>query len=126
MPKRFAVNLPNNLQRTKILKLILKDVKLEPAFDFERLVELTNGFSGMSCNTRLIGTVSNHCLGALGSDLKELCRNAAMYPVRETMRSKLTGNTKVSDLSSEVYTLLSDDYISDLLTCLTSIGMFAL
>jgi hypothetical protein len=29
-------------------------------------------------------------------------------------------------LSSEVYTLLSDDYISDLLTCLTSIGMFAL
>jgi SpoVK/Ycf46/Vps4 family AAA+-type ATPase len=67
MPKRFAVALPNRQQRLKILNLMLQDTKLLPGFPTEQLAELTEGFSG--------------------SDLRELCRNAAMVPVREYMRS---------------------------------------
>ena len=46
---------------------MLKDTKLSPDFSFETLAEQSDGLSG--------------------SDLKELCRNAAMIPVREFMRS---------------------------------------
>ncbi|KAF8627417.1 hypothetical protein AX17_006232 [Amanita inopinata Kibby_2008] len=67
MPKRFAVGLPSREQRLKILNLMLKETKLSNDFPMEQLAELTEGFSG--------------------SDLKELCRNAAMVPVREFVRS---------------------------------------
>lgn len=84
MPKRFSIGLPNLDQRLKILSLVssisifpailctnlclqlLKDTKLEPNFSMVALAERTDGLSG--------------------SDLKELCRNAAMIPMRELMR----------------------------------------
>ena len=46
---------------------MLKDTKLSHDFSFETLAEQSDGLSG--------------------SDLKELCRNAAMVPVREFMRN---------------------------------------
>ncbi|KAG1727061.1 AAA-domain-containing protein [Suillus paluster] len=67
MPKRFAVNLPDAEQRFKILSLMLKDTKLDPHLSLRTLASQTTGFSG--------------------SDLRELCRNAAMVPVRECMRA---------------------------------------
>ncbi|KAG5645459.1 hypothetical protein DXG03_006004 [Asterophora parasitica] len=67
MPKRFAIQLPNFEQRLRILSLMLKDTKLAEDFPMTSLTELTEGHSG--------------------SDLKEMCRNAAMVPVREYMRS---------------------------------------
>ena len=92
MPKRFGIGLPDLEQRAKILKLVstsssysptpspryldtqkylvkqmLKDTKISPDFSFETLAEQADGLSG--------------------SDLRELCRNAAMVPVREFMRS---------------------------------------
>lgn len=45
---------------------MLKDTQLSADFSFEALVEISGSLSG--------------------SDLKELCRNAAMIPVREYMR----------------------------------------
>ncbi|KAI9139374.1 P-loop containing nucleoside triphosphate hydrolase protein [Paraphysoderma sedebokerense] len=68
MPKRFAIKLPNKSQRKKILELMLKDTKLDSTFNFDDIVDQTIGYSG--------------------SDLKELCRNAAIIPVREYLRSK--------------------------------------
>lgn len=67
MPKRYAVSLPNDVQRRKILEIMLADVPLDPKFDLSAIVRRTQGFSG--------------------SDLKEACRNAAMQPVREFLRS---------------------------------------
>lgn len=69
MPKRYAVHLPDAAQREKILKIMLKDSQLDPKkFKLADIVKRSNGLSG--------------------SDLKELCRNAAMIPVREYLRSK--------------------------------------
>ncbi|KAG0305440.1 hypothetical protein BGZ98_004141 [Dissophora globulifera] len=68
MPKRFAIKLPSEEQRMNILKLMLAETKLDPSFDFNKLVQKTAGFSG--------------------SDLKEACRNASMLPLREYLRGK--------------------------------------
>jgi len=67
MPKKFPINLPSAPQRQRILLLILKDTKLSPNFDMEELVRKTAGMSG--------------------SDLTEACRDAAMVPIREYIRS---------------------------------------
>ncbi|KAG0262131.1 hypothetical protein BGZ95_004083 [Linnemannia exigua] len=68
MPKRFAIKLPSEEQRMNILKLMLAKTKIDPNFDFRKLVQKTAGFSG--------------------SDLKEACRNASMLPLREYLRGK--------------------------------------
>jgi SpoVK/Ycf46/Vps4 family AAA+-type ATPase len=70
MPKRFAVGLPDADQRFKILTLMLKDTPLEPDFPVRLLAQRSVGMSG--------------------SDLRELCRNAAMLPVREYVRETST------------------------------------
>ena len=67
MPKRYAVSLPDAPQRRKILSIMLRTTRLDSSFDLNGIVRKTEGYSG--------------------SDLKELCRAAAMVPVREVLRS---------------------------------------
>lgn len=67
MPKRFSIGLPNAEQRTKILEKLLGDVDV--SCDIQELVDVTEGMSG--------------------SDLKELCRNAAVNSTREYVRRHL-------------------------------------
>lgn len=81
MPKRFSVGLPNHDQRLKILTLILRDTKLEPGFQLSALAERTEGYSG--------------------SDLKELCRNAAMVPMRELMRQAGSDKAELARIQEE-------------------------
>ncbi|KIM20245.1 hypothetical protein M408DRAFT_50825, partial [Serendipita vermifera MAFF 305830] len=66
MPKRFAIRLPDAMQRLKILQLMLRNTAVDPSLSLEFLAERTDGLSG--------------------SDLHELCRNAAMGPLKEYMR----------------------------------------
>ncbi|PAV16962.1 AAA-domain-containing [Pyrrhoderma noxium] len=66
MPKRYPVSLPDEKQRLKILNLMLSDTPLSPELSLETLAIRTAGMSG--------------------SDLKELCRDAAMIPVREFLK----------------------------------------
>ena len=69
MPKKFPVSLPSAPHRRRILKLILRDTRLDSErFDIDYLVRVTAGMSG--------------------SDIKEACRDAAMVPVREYIREK--------------------------------------
>ncbi|KAG8922265.1 mitochondrial dynamin GTPase Msp1 [Tulasnella sp. 418] len=68
MPKRFAVKLPDLQQRIRILELMLVNTPLSPSVSIETIARRTEGLSG--------------------SDLKEVCRNAAMNPVREYMRER--------------------------------------
>uniref|UniRef100_A0A674B7Y0 Outer mitochondrial transmembrane helix translocase n=1 Tax=Salmo trutta TaxID=8032 RepID=A0A674B7Y0_SALTR len=63
MPTRFHINQPNVRQREEILKLILDNENVEPTVDFVEIAKETDGFSG--------------------SDLRELCRDAALLCVRD-------------------------------------------
>jgi len=66
LPKRYPIGLPNAVQRRKIFDIFLRKATLAPDFSIDRLVDATNGFSG--------------------SDIKEMCRNAAMIPLREYLK----------------------------------------
>lgn len=67
MPKRFYIKPPETPQRKQILDIMLKDVDLVDQFNLDELVVNTKGMTG--------------------SDLKEMCRNAAIKPLREFIRS---------------------------------------
>lgn len=66
MPAQFHIGLPNEQQRLKILQLVLGTEKISDDVDLNRLSKLTNNFSG--------------------SDLRELCRHASVYRIREFMK----------------------------------------
>ncbi|XP_074648262.1 outer mitochondrial transmembrane helix translocase-like [Tubulanus polymorphus] len=68
MPSMFHIGLPTKEQREQILKLILEKEDVEPNLSMLEISDKTEGFSG--------------------SDLRELCRAAAIYRVREFMRSE--------------------------------------
>jgi len=96
MPRRFAVRLPDASQRKRILTLMLNETALEHNFPLGELAEQTEGLSG--------------------SDLKELCRNAAMAPVREYMKKMdgdATGLAKMASKDLELRPLTLDDFFKD-------------
>ncbi|KAF7242144.1 ATPase family AAA domain-containing protein 1-A [Varanus komodoensis] len=68
MPTTFQINLPTQRQRQDILKLILDGEHISNAVRLEELAEKTTGYSG--------------------SDLRELCRDAALYRVRDYIRKQ--------------------------------------
>ncbi|OAX82141.1 hypothetical protein ACJ72_03511 [Emergomyces africanus] len=92
MPKKFPVTLPPTAQRLRILGLILKDTKIDREnFDLDFLVKSMAGMSG--------------------SDIKEACRDAAMVPIRELIRSKRdSGITMETVDPSEVRGLRTQDF----------------
>ncbi|XP_048407033.1 outer mitochondrial transmembrane helix translocase isoform X3 [Stegostoma tigrinum] len=63
MPTRFHIGQPNTDQRKSILNLILRNEEVDRYLDLNEIARETEGFSG--------------------SDLKELCRDAAMFCVRD-------------------------------------------
>ncbi|KAF2455087.1 ATPase family AAA domain-containing protein 1 [Lineolata rhizophorae] len=69
MPKKFPVSLPSAHQRRRIFRLILRDTKVDREnFDLDFLVRMSAGMSG--------------------SDIKDICRDAAMCPMREYIKAK--------------------------------------
>lgn len=66
MPAMFHVGLPNQQQRAGIIKLVLETEGVSKDVNITKIARLTEGFSG--------------------SDLRELCRNAALYRVRDLLR----------------------------------------
>ncbi|KAI9718677.1 MAG: hypothetical protein M1828_006612 [Chrysothrix sp. TS-e1954] len=104
MPKRFAIGLPNKVQRRRILELLLRDMKLaDPPtvdpdghnFDMEVLVQGTEGMSG--------------------SDIKETCREAAMMPVREAIQRRREGGQPMKGMKpGNMRALRTEDFTANL------------
>ncbi|KAK9429225.1 P-loop containing nucleoside triphosphate hydrolase protein [Lipomyces doorenjongii] len=96
MPKRFSIKLPNPEQRKRILKLMLNGTELEPNFDFDGVVAKMAGLSG--------------------SDIKEVCRDAAMVPAREHFRDNyVDGKPKVNNVDKKIKMrpLRTSDFFAD-------------
>ncbi|KAJ6972964.1 hypothetical protein NC653_033333 [Populus alba x Populus x berolinensis] len=68
LPRRLMVNLPDALNREKILRVILAKEDLAPDVDLEAVANMTDGYSG--------------------SDLKNLCVTAAHCPIREILEKE--------------------------------------
>ncbi|GLJ20381.1 hypothetical protein SUGI_0370290 [Cryptomeria japonica] len=100
--RKFEVGLPNRSERAKILKVILKDENVEDNVNYDHIARLCEGYSG--------------------SDLMELCKQAAYYPVRELLEQEKSGQItsetprplKQSDLEKVLsVTKLSKDAAAD-------------
>ncbi|CCE63584.1 hypothetical protein TPHA_0F00980 [Tetrapisispora phaffii CBS 4417] len=85
LPKRFYITLPSKEQRLKILEVLLKDTKLDSQeCDIDFIAQKTEGLSG--------------------SDLKELCREAALNAAKEYIRNqrKSSHNIDKNDTDSKI------------------------
>lgn len=81
MPKKFPVTLPDKDQRSRILQLILQGTKRDPDFDLDYITAVTAGLSG--------------------SDIKEACRDAAMVPMRESIRQHRASGQSMSEIKPD-------------------------
>lgn len=100
MPATFHVGMPSEGQRDRILRLILKQEPVASDVDYKKLAALTDGFSG--------------------SDLHELCRQAAVYRVRELARNEVSeGECRTSDTSKPSTSAESDEEYQDALRPIT-------
>ncbi|XP_042509931.1 outer mitochondrial transmembrane helix translocase-like [Macadamia integrifolia] len=71
LPQAFEIGLPDCTERAKIMKAILKGENVDSDFNFDHIASLCEGYSG--------------------SDLLELCKKAAYYPVRDLLRDEKEG-----------------------------------
>ncbi|XP_017860363.1 PREDICTED: ATPase family AAA domain-containing protein 1 [Drosophila arizonae] len=96
MPAQFHISLPSEVQRIQILKLILETEEVDRNVDFNRLAKLTNGFSG--------------------SDLREMCRNASVYRMRQFMRAndkpEKSSNLANSNTDKSLISITMDDLLN--------------
>ncbi|KAI9655433.1 MAG: hypothetical protein M1831_004848 [Alyxoria varia] len=106
MPKKYGIGLPNAEQRRKIFDLLLRDTKIDdgyvppgqqdvtdnsnvdgqndrrqPLFDLDQLVKRSHGFSG--------------------SDIRDICREAAMEPMRDAIRARKSQGAKMNRKASK-------------------------
>lgn len=68
LPRAFEVGMPDQKQRASILEVILKDEDVEETVDIEQLASMCEGYSG--------------------SDLTELCKEAAYLPIRDLLEDE--------------------------------------
>lgn len=96
LPKRFPIGKPDRMQRRLILLKILRDAKLDEKFDLEVVVNATEGYSG--------------------SELRELCREAALNSMKEYIRENYKNGKKMSDevVSLKVRPLSTRDFFKQL------------
>lgn len=94
MPAAFHVPMPTSIQRNMIIELILDNEPISEDVDISKIARSTEGFSG--------------------SDLRELCRNASVYRVRDFMK-----NAKDPEPSSSTNVNESEDEYHDALRPIT-------
>lgn len=96
LPKRFSIGKPDKDQRRAILNKILRDANLDKDFNLETVVNATEGYSG--------------------SELRELCREAAIASMKDYIRENYKNGKKKSDevLDSKVRPLCTRDFFKQL------------
>jgi ATPase family AAA domain-containing protein 1 len=69
----FEIGKPNQSERAKIFKVILKGEKVDENIDYEWVAALCGGFTG--------------------SDILELCKQAAYLPIRDLLDQEKSGKS---------------------------------
>lgn len=87
-PQAFEIGIPDQSERSKILKVILKGENIEENIDYDY--------------------IAYHCEGFTGSDIFELCKKAAYFPVRELLQAEKDGEYPNVRMISSLY--LDVDY----------------
>lgn len=77
LPRVFEVGMPSCIERAKILEVVLKGENVEDGIDYDHIASLCEGYSG--------------------SDLTDLCKQAAYFPIRELLAQEKSGQ-----LTSEI------------------------
>ncbi|XP_052210477.1 uncharacterized protein LOC127813512 [Diospyros lotus] len=67
----FEIGMPDHQERVEILRVILKGERVEADIDFDHIADLCEGYSG--------------------SDLLDLCKKAAYFPIRELLDAEKKG-----------------------------------
>ncbi|KAL1203094.1 ATPase family AAA domain-containing protein FIGL1 [Cardamine amara subsp. amara] len=71
LPQAFEIGMPDRRERAEILKVTLKGERVEPDIDFDHVARLCEGYTG--------------------SDIFELCKKAAYFPIREILEAERKG-----------------------------------
>lgn len=96
LSKKIAVERPGRAQRKKILEKILANAVLDPDFNLDAIVASTEGYSG--------------------SDLREMCREAAMYLMKQYIKDNYKNGKKKSDAEElEVSPLTVNDFLREVI-----------
>jgi SpoVK/Ycf46/Vps4 family AAA+-type ATPase len=83
LPQAFEIGIPDRRERAEILRVVLKGESVEDNIDYDRLASLCEGYTG--------------------SDLLELCKKAAYFPIRDLLDEEKTG--KRSSVSAYYFLL---------------------
>lgn len=73
LPQAFEIGLPDRRERVEILKVILMDESVDEDIDFDHIAGLCDGYTG--------------------SDLLELCKKAAYFPIRDLLNDEKKGKS---------------------------------
>lgn len=93
MPTRYHIPSPNSNQRARIFELILNDEQLDTDVDLEQLAQQTTNFTG--------------------SDINEICRQAAMQRIVELCNQQPT-TTNGADSLLELRPIKQADFMEAL------------
>jgi SpoVK/Ycf46/Vps4 family AAA+-type ATPase len=81
----FEIGIPVESERSKILQVVLKGENVEHNIDYDHIASLCEGFTG--------------------SDILELCKQAAFYPIRELLDDEKKGRKLDVSILTSVPTL---------------------
>ncbi|CAN7066603.1 unnamed protein product [Brassica rapa subsp. trilocularis] len=70
-PQAFEIGMPDRKERAQILEVVLKGERVEPGIDYDRIAGLCEDYTG--------------------SDIFELCKKAAYFPIREILEEEKKG-----------------------------------
>ncbi|OAY59526.1 outer mitochondrial transmembrane helix translocase [Manihot esculenta] len=71
LPQAFEIGMPDRRERAEILKVILKGERVDESIDYDYIASLCEGYTG--------------------SDLLELCKKAAYFPIRDLLDEEKKG-----------------------------------
>jgi katanin p60 ATPase-containing subunit A1 len=82
LEKRVYIPLPTSIGRKQLFQINLREVEIAPDVDFDHLVDITDGYSG--------------------ADIANVCRDAAMMPLRKKIAEGNFNIMEIRELQKDI------------------------